>query len=652
MERVAVKMNKNGVGYMTLDDFQMHLFNEGRYHHSYNIMGAHINECRGKKGVSFNVWAPNAKAVRVVGDFNNWNGSGFDMKRVKKSGIWNIFIEGLGQGDIYKYEVKAQNGKKTLKSDPYAFFSEKSPNTASKIVSLEGYGWGDGKWMGEKKKKDQYSLPMNIYELHLGSWKTRNDGSFYTYREIADELCEYLKDMKYTHVELMPITEHPFGGSWGYQSTGYYSVTSRYGTPQDFMYFVDKCHQSGIGVILDWVPGHFCKDEHGLYRFDGTPTYEYKSMIKGEHPEWGTANFDLGRTEVQSFLISNAIFWFDMYHIDGMRVDAVANMLYLNYCREDGQWEPNRYGGCENIEAVEFLRSLNKAVFSYHPHALMIAEESTAWPLVTAPTYLGGLGFNYKWNMGWMNDMLKYMEIDPIHRKWNHNLITFSLTYAFSENYVLPLSHDEVVHGKKSLLDKMPGDYWQKFAGLRMFYAYMFAHPGKKLIFMGGEFGQFIEWDYKKELDWFLTEYDMHSKLMDYVRKLNGIYIDEKSLWEKDHQQEGFEWIDLHNYEESVIAFMRKGSEEGEFLIGVFNFTPVERFGYRIGVPNMGEYEVVMTSNDIEFGGNGRGTCESICSQDLAWNNQKYSVELDIGPLTAIYIKLKKDMRASNPNKL
>jgi len=634
-------MKAKSVDYIFLDDFFVYLFNEGRYYHSYNIMGARLTSHNGKNGTVFNVWAPNAKSVSVVGDFNSWNGKGFEMKRVKNSGIWNIFIEGLSEGDIYKYEVTASAGRKILKADPYALCSEKRPNTASVIKKLNEYEWNDESWESIKKKETSYDKPVNIYELHIGSWMKKPDGKFYSYRELADKVTDYVLEMGYTHVELMPIMEHPFDGSWGYQATGYFSVTSRYGTSDDFKYFVDLCHQRGIGVILDWVPGHFCKDEHGLFRFDGTPTYEYSSPLKGEHPEWGTANFDLGRPEVISFLISNAVFWFEMFHIDGLRVDAVANMLYLDYGSRDGQWEPNRYGGRENIEAIEFLRMLNKTVFSYYPNALMIAEESTAWPLVTAPVHIGGLGFNYKWNMGWMNDMLEYMSLDPVHRKWNHNLITFSLTYAFSENYILPLSHDEVVHGKCSLIGKMPGDYWQKFANLRLLHAYMAAHPGKKLMFMGGEFGQFVEWNYSRELEWFLLEYDMHSKTKHYVESLNRFYKDERALWEVDHDYSGFEWIDLHNYQESVVAFMRKGKKKEDFIIAVFNFTPMERHGYRIGVPYMGEYETALCSNSEEFGGNGRCMCSEFCATQTPWQSQKHSIMLDLGPLSAVFIKPK-----------
>ncbi|MCG8538449.1 MAG: 1,4-alpha-glucan branching protein GlgB [Clostridia bacterium] len=630
------------IHYIDLQPFDMYLFHEGNHFESYNFMGAHFLEHGGVKGVNFTVWAPHAREVRVVGDFNSWDGTSHRMRREKESGLWNIFIGGLGEEERYKYEIITQEGLKLLKADPYGFYSEVRPNTASVTMPLNKYKWQDEKWIEKNKKKAAYGEPINIYELHLGSWRRKENGGFYNYREIIEELIDYVVYMGYTHIELLPLTEHPFDGSWGYQTTGYYSLTSRYGKPEDFMYFVDICHQKGIGVILDWVPGHFCKDEHGLSNFDGKPLYENDNSMMAELHEWGTKSFDFSKPEVLSFLISNAMFWFDIYHIDGIRVDAVSSMLYLNFGRKEGEWIPNKYGSSENLGAIEFFRRMNKIVFEKFSHALMIAEESTAWPLVTSPAHLGGLGFNFKWNMGWMNDMLKYMETDHIYRKWHHNLITFSFTYAFSENFILVLSHDEVVHGKKSLVDKMPGDYWQKFANLRVFYAYMFAHPGKKLLFMGGEFAQFIEWNYNKELDWFLLDYEMHRKTHHYIRELNHLYRNEKSLYEVDNDYKGFSWIDHQNYEQSIIAFMRKGEDEKDFIIVICNFTSVVRHNYKVGVPIQGEYEEVFNSDLEKYGGSGVRNTGGIKANSLKWNNQPFSIEVTIPPLGAMYIKLKK----------
>ncbi|AKL96826.1 1,4-alpha-glucan-branching enzyme [Clostridium aceticum] len=620
------------------EDRDIYLFHEGTYFQSYQMMGAHLTEEESKKGVRFTVWGPNAKEIKVVGDFNQWQGKNHSMERSKDSSLWTIFVEGLKKGDLYKYQIHTDDGERLLKSDPYGFYGEVRPNTASVVYPLEGYKWQDEVWQRNKCKKNNLQGPMVIYEIHLGSWKRKENGDFYSYREIADELADYVCEMGYTHVELMPIMEHPFDGSWGYQVVGYYAVTSRYGTPHDFMYFVDKLHQKGIGVILDWVPGHFCKDQHGLMAFDGKHAYEYEDFIKANNKDWGTLNFDLGRLEVHSFLISNALFWLDVYHIDGLRVDAVANMLYLDYGKNSGEWRPNQYGGRENLEAIEFIKKLNKTVFQYFPNALMMAEESTQWPLVTAPTYIGGLGFNYKWNMGWMNDTLRYMEMDPIHRKWHHHALTFSMVYAFSENFLLPLSHDEVVHGKKSLLNKMPGDYWQKFANLRSYYGYMMGHPGKKLMFMGTEFGQFIEWDFNKSLDWVLLNYDMHNKLKYYVKDLLKFYRKEKNLWQQDHTTEGFQWIDPHDYSQSVITFMRK--EEKSFTIVLCNFTPIPRHKYRIGVPVRGIYKEVFNSDLEIYGGTGMTNRQELAADNIKWHQQQYSLEVEVPPLATLFIKL------------
>jgi 1,4-alpha-glucan branching enzyme len=606
---------------------------------SYKIFGSHETTVKGVKGIRFILWAPNAKEIKIVGNFNNWSGNDHIMKSNSKLNLWSLFIPGLSAEDIYKYEITTLDGRKLLKADPYAFYSELRPDTASKISNLNNYHWKDSEWLEKRSTTELYDKPVNIYEIHLGSWKMNSDGSFMNYRTIADELLEYVLYMGYTHVELMPVAEHPLDASWGYQSTGYFSLTSRYGTPEDFMYFVDKFHNHEIGVILDWVPGHFCKDAHGLYQFDGTKLYEYENPVLGENFDWGTCNFDLSKSKVRQFLISNALFWFDIYHIDGMRVDAVANMLYLNYGRKESMSIKNKYGGNENLEAIDFLKTLNSIIFNYYPNVLMIAEDSSSFPGVTKPSYLGGVGFNYKWNMGWMNDMLKYMQMDPIHRKWHHNLITFSLMYAFSENFVLPLSHDEVVHGKKSLLDKMPGDYWQKFANLRLFYAYMIAHPGKKLLFMGGEFGQFIEWRFDHELDWLLLDYPMHKSVQNYVRELNLLYKKENSLWEKDHTYEGFQWIDHQNYEQSIISFMRVGKEAKDFMIVICNFTPVVYNEYKVGVPSFLHYKELFNSDSVEFGGSNQINEETIRPELESWHNQPYHIKIKIPPLATIFIK-------------
>jgi 1,4-alpha-glucan branching enzyme len=561
------------------------------------------------------------------------------MEKSDESGIWSIFVPELKQWEMYKYELHTNDGRTLVKSDPYAFYSELRPGKASKLVSLQSYKWSDAKWIEHRENTNIYESPINIYEMHAGSWKQKADGEYFTYRELADELVGYVKGMDYTHIELLPIIEHPFDGSWGYQATGYFSATSRYGSPDDLRYLIDKCHKEGIGVILDWVPGHFCKDDNGLRLFDGTTLYEYSDPRRGENYGWGTCHFDLGKPEVHSFLISNAVFWFEMYHIDGLRVDAVASMLYLDYERKPGEWTPNKHGGRENLEAVDFIRKLNKVVFEYYPKVMMIAEESTTWPLVTAPTYLGGLGFNYKWNMGWMNDMLKYMAMDPVHRKWHHNLITFSLMYAYTENYILPLSHDEVVHGKKSLLDKMPGDYWQKFANLRVFLGYMVAHPGKKLLFMGGELGQFIEWRYDSGLDWLLLNYEMHREMQHYVKALNSFYSTERALWELDHVFEGFMWIDADNNSQSILVFMRKGKMPKDTLIIICNFTPEFYESYKIGVPYECNYTEIFNSDCKEFGGSEQRNTGVVSAKKQKWQNQQYSIEIKVPPLAVVFFK-------------
>ncbi|MCH5198496.1 MAG: 1,4-alpha-glucan branching protein GlgB [Oscillospiraceae bacterium] len=615
------------------NEVPLYLFHQGTNNCAYEYFGSHTRD----DGAVFRVWAPNAECVSLTGEFNGWNEDSHIMTRLD-DGTWEIFVSGIKQYDSYKYCVTGADGKKRMKADPFAFHSETRPANASKFYDIEGFRWTDGKYYKKLEKKNIYASPMNIYELHLGSWKRHSDLNPYSYRDMADALSEYLKEMNYTHVELLPVMEHPFDGSWGYQVTGYFSVTSRFGTPHDFMYFVDKLHAAGIGVILDWVPAHFPKDAHGLYEFDGTRLYEYSDDLKNEHKDWGTRVFDYGKNEVVSFLTSSAHFWFDKYHIDGLRVDAVASMLYLDYGRQNGGWRPNIYGGRENLEAVSFLRYLNESIFRDYPKALMIAEESTAWPLVTRPASSGGLGFNFKWNMGWMNDMLRYSALDGLSRKYNHDLVTFSLFYAFSENFVLPISHDEVVHGKHSLIDKMPGSYEEKFRGMKAFLGYMYAHPGKKLLFMGQEFGQFIEWDEKKELDWFLLDYESHSGLHKFVKDLNKYYKQNSPLWEIDYSWEGFSWLVPDDNINSVVAFERKNENE-ESIICICNFTPVERKGYAIGVPCRGVLTGQLCSDEKEYGGNGEYKGKRIYTKKEPMHGKEYSFSIDLPGLSCVYLK-------------
>ncbi len=624
-----------------IGEYDLYLFHQGTNFHTYEMMGAHFIEQDGRKGVRFAVWAKNARSVSVVGDFNQWDTRRHKMLRCDDGETWEIFIEGLKVGDIYKYAIEPQwGGPHILKADPYGFYAEKKPLTASRLYKLENYQWHDDEYMESKNKKPSYSQPMLIYEVHAGSWRRNENGDYLTYRELADQLISYVKEMNYTHIEFMPLTEHPFDGSWGYQTTGYYAVTSRYGEPDDFRYFVETAHKNGIGIIMDWVPGHFCRNDEGLRMFDGTNLYESDNPQLSDNKGWGTTNFDYGRTEVQSFLISNALFWLEEYHIDGLRIDGVANMLYLDFGREQGEWTPNKYGNNGNLEAIDFIKKLNENVFKYHPQALMMAEESTAWPLVSKPVFMGGMGFNYKWNMGWMNDMLKYISLDPIYRKWNHDKVTFSFMYAFSENFVLPLSHDEVVHGKCSLIEKQPGEYEQKFAGLRTFLGYWIAHPGKKLLFMGGEFAQFIEWNENNQLDWqLIDQYEMHKKMSNYNKALNKFYKENKSFWQVDFDWNGFQWIDPNDNDNSVVAFIRKAEDSKDYIVAVCNFTPESHENYRIGVPEKGSYYEVFNSDLEDFGGSGFKNENDLNTQNIMWHNQNQSIEIKIPPLATIFLR-------------
>ena len=621
-------------------------FSQGHAIRAQDFMGAHPAVRDGQDGWVFRVWAPHARSVAVMGDFNGWNDSDHPMELLN-DGVWETFIPGLQQYDSYKYAVHTASGRVLAKSDPYAFHAETRPGTASKLYDLSGYGWGDDSWMEYRKKNPIYQKPLNIYEVHLGSWRRTADDQMLSYRDIGTYLIPYVKEMGFTHVELLPITEHPLDASWGYQCTGYFAATSRFGTPHDFMWLVDQLHQAGIGVILDWVPAHFPKDAFGLYEFDGEPCYEYADTRKGEHADWGTRVFDYARHEVRSFLFSSALFWLEQFHIDGLRVDAVASMLYLDYGRQGGEWVPNMFGGHENLEAVDFLQELNGHIFQEHPDTMMIAEESTAWPRVSHPVGVGGLegglGFNLKWNMGWMNDILHYIKLDPYFRQFNHKDITFSLMYAFSENFVLPLSHDEVVHMKGSLINKMPGSNEEKFAGVRAFYTYMLTHPGKKLLMMGSEFGQWNEWHYEHSLDWHLLDPDQewskpHRQLQQFFKQANALYLAHPELWELDFSWEGFEWIEADDNQANTVAFLRKDAK-GEALVIVCNFSPVDRTGYTVGVPIPGVYTCIFNSDELDFGGKGGGDHEPVRSRYVESQGREQSITISLPPMSAVIYK-------------
>jgi 1,4-alpha-glucan branching enzyme len=624
-----------------LSEYDLHLLSEGTHWRAYDRLGAHVREVDGVVGVNFAVWAPNAEGVSLVGDFNGWNQKAHPMRKRVPSGVWELFVPGMPVGTLYKFAVKQLGGRVVEKCDPYGFAAEVPPRTANIVSDLGSYQWNDADWVANRAQRNGLDAPMSVYELHLGSW--RRDPSdpqrWLSYSEIAPMLVDYCQRMGFTHVELMPVSEHPFTGSWGYQTVGYFAATSRYGTPQELMGLIDTLHQHGIGVIIDWVPAHFPKDDHGLRRFDGSALFEHEDPRQGEHPDWGTMIFNYGRNEVSNFLIANALFWLEKYHIDGLRVDAVASMLYLDYSRENGEWVPNKYGGRENLEAIDFLKRFNEQVHLQHPGVLTIAEESTAWTGVSRPTYVGGLGFSLKWNMGWMNDTLRYIRHESIHRKYHHDELTFSLIYAFTENFCLPFSHDEVVHGKGSMLDQMPGDMWQKFANLRLLYGYMWTHPGKKLLFMGGEFGQWNEWDCDTSLQWDLLQWGSHQGLQNYVAHLNHLMRDEAALHQLDFDHSGFEWVDCHNHEDSVLAYLRRAKNPDDYVISVSNFTPVPRHGYKLGVPEACWFQEISNSDSTYFGGSDVGNGGGVMATNRGAQGRPASIEITLPPLATLIFK-------------
>jgi 1,4-alpha-glucan branching enzyme len=629
-----------------LTEYDLYLSGEGTHYQKYEKLGAHMREVAGVRGVHFGVWAPNARRVSVVGNFNFWDGRVHPMRHRGSSGIWELFIPALDEGELYKFEILSRVGDQlSLKTDPYGFAGEMRPNNASVVRTIDGYKWKDTAWMESRPLRDWLHSPMTIYELHAGSWrrKPEEENRWLTYRELAEELLPYVKRMGFTHIELLPIMEHPLDASWGYQTVGYFAVTSRFGSPADFMYFVDRCHQQEIGVILDWTPAHFPRDAHGLGLFDGTHLYEHADPRRGAHPDWGTLVFNYGRNEVKNFLVSNALFWLDKYHLDGLRVDAVASMLYLDYSRKPGEWIPNTFGGRENLEAIAFLKHLNEVLHSRHPGALMIAEESTSWPAVSRPTYVGGLGFDLKWNMGWMNDTLRYFALDPLFRQHHHNELTFSMIYAFQENFVLPLSHDEVVHGKRTLLEKMPGDDWQKFANLRLLFGYMYAHPGKKLLFMGSELAERNEFWEEGSVDWSLEESPPHRGVQRLLVDLNRLHATERPFFEVDFEWAGFEWIDANDAAASILSFIRRARNPEDFVVVVCNFTPVLRLDYRIGVPAAGYYREILNTDSAYYEGSDAGNAGGVRAEPIPWNGRPWSLKLKVPPLAAVYFKPQRD---------
>ena len=629
-----------------LTDFDLHLLIEGTHYRSWEKLGAHPGEKDGEPGTWFAVWAPNAAQVALIADFNDWNRTAHPLELRGVSGIWEGFVPGVGQGARYKYAIRSQNAGYTAeKTDPFGFACEIRPATASVVWDISDYPWQDGEWMASRGQRNRLDAPLTVYEVHLGSWmRVPGEGDrWLSYRELAPKLAAYVQEMGFTHVELLPVCEHPLDASWGYQTVGYYAPTSRFGTPQDFMHLIDTLHRNGIGVILDWVPAHFPRDAHGLGYFDGTHLYEHADPRQGEQQDWGTFTFNYGRQEVSNFLLSNALFWLETYHVDGLRVDAVASMLYLDYSRKGGEWVPNRFGGRENLEAIDFLKRFNELIYREHPDTLTIAEESTAWPMVSRPTYLGGLGFGCKWNMGWMHDTLGYMQQDPFFRRYHHQNITFSLVYAFQENFLLPLSHDEMVHGKGSMLGKMPGDDWQKFANLRLLYGYMYTHPGKKLLFMGSEFGQWAEWNHDRSLDWHLLDTPAHQGLQRWVRDLNTVLRGEPALHAIDFEPEGFAWIDCHDHHQSVLAYLRRSGNEEEELVCVANFTPVPRYNYRIGVSGSGIWDEILNSDAPLYGGSGMGNCGQARATPVAAHGRYHSLNLTLPPLAIIVFKVRKN---------
>ena len=626
-----------------ITSFDLHLLAEGSHYRSWEKLGAHIIETDEGQGTHFALWAPNARRISVIGDFNGWDASANPMERMDDSGYWRAFIKGLGHGDLYKFEITSEHNDYTAqKTDPYAFFCERRPATASVVWELDDYQWNDAEWMQNRHTRHNYKSAIAIYEVHLGSWMRTEEGAWLTYREIADKLADYVGHMGFTHVELMPINEHPFDGSWGYQTIGYFAPTSRFGTPHDFMYLIDALHQRGIGVILDWVPAHFPRDGHGLGFFDGTHLYEHADPRQREHKDWGTFIFNYGRNEVSEFLLSNALFWLEVYHIDGLRVDAVASMLYLDYSRKEGEWIPNQYGGRENLEAISFLKRFNELVYQEHPDCMTFAEESTSYPMVSKPTYLGGLGFGFKWNMGWMHDTLDYMTKDPIHRSFHHHQLTFSLLYAFHENFILPFSHDEVVHGKGSMIGKMPGDYWRKFANLRLLYGYMYTHPGKKFMFMGCEIGQWLEWNHDTGMDWAVLDFPFHQGLQRWVRDLNTFLRGEAALHELDSDWRGFSWIDCNDNQQSTLSFIRRGENPRDVVACVCNYTPIPRHDYRLGVPEMGFWEEVLNSDAPIYGGSGQGNFGGKEATPFSVHGENQSINITLPPLAIVVFRLKK----------